>query len=330
MIRELGKSGIKVSAIGMGCWPIGGAWIDPKQRKFQWNGVDDNESIRAIQTALDNGINFFDTADCYGAGHSEELLGKALKGKRDSVVIATKFGHCFTEGVGSLGKTDASPEYMRKALEGSLRRLNTDYIDLYLLHIWEFPPERADGIVETLEKFVAEGKIRGYGWSTDVLKGVEAFNKGKNNIATEIMFNIFEGSIGILKFAEKHNLGVLCRTPLAMGILSGKYTPESRLPKNDVRSSNDEWITWFKDGIPNQEYLKRLEAVKEILTKDGRSLVQGALSWILAKSEVTIPIPGCKTSAQVEENAKTMLFGPLPKEDMEEIEKLIAFRDCTC
>lgn len=330
MFRKLGKSNIVVSALGMGCWPIGGQWGEPDGRKYMWNEVNDEESLRAIQTALDNGINFFDTADCYGLGHSEELLGKALKGKRDKVVIATKFGHCFIEGKCFTGETNASPEYIRGAVENSLRRLNTDYIDLYLLHIWEYPPEKVDPILETLEKLVEEGKIRGYGWSTDVYKGVEAFNKGKHNIATEVMLNIFEGSIHIVKFAEQNNLGVLCRTPLAMGLLSGRYTTENTLPSNDVRSSNQEWIVWFKDGKPNPDYLKRLEAVREILTRDGRTLVQGALAWIWAKSEVTIPIPGMKNSKQVEENAKAMSFGPLSKEDMEEIEKLIPFRYIEC
>jgi len=329
MKRKLGKSGIEVSALGMGCWPIGGSWDTADGKNFKWEGISDSESLRTLQTALDNGINFFDTADCYGAGHSEELLGKAFKGKRDKVIIATKFGHLFTQGKGFEGKTDTSPEYMQKALEGSLRRLQTDYIDLYQLHIWEFPPEKADSVLETLEKFVAEGKIRGYGWSTDVLKGVEAFGKGKHNIATQIILNIFEGANRILQYAEKKYIAVLCRSCLAMGLLSGKHSPEKPLPKNDVRSSNDAWIAWFKDGKPNPEYLKRLEAVKEILMKGGRTLVQGALSWIWAKSPLTIPIPGIKNVSQAIENSKAMEFGPLSKEDMEEIERLVVFRDVT-
>jgi aryl-alcohol dehydrogenase-like predicted oxidoreductase len=312
----------------MGCWAVGGAWGDPGT-KVGWEGVNERDSREAIEAAVDNGINLFDTADSYGVGNSETLLGKVIRGRRDSVVVATKFGHCFEEGKNFIGKTDASPEYMRTALEGSLRRLGTDYIDLYQLHIWEYPVEKVARVVETLERFVSEGKIRGYGWSTDVLKGVMAFDRGAQCNAAQILLNVFEGSEGVLRYAEKKKLSVLCHSPLAMGLLSGEYPTQRALPKNDIRALNEGWIVWFKDGKPTPEYQKRLEAVREILTAGGRSLVQGALGWIWAKSPAAIPIPGCMTAAQAIENAGAMSFGPLDGASMKEIEKLVPFRDTT-
>ena len=132
--RQLGRSGIQVSALGLGCWAIGGPFTNVDGVPVGWGDVDDNESIRAIHRALDLGLNFFDTADVYGAGHSEETLGKALAGRRDEVVIATKFGNVFNSETRRMAGEDGSPEYTRKALEASLRRLNTDYVDLYQFH----------------------------------------------------------------------------------------------------------------------------------------------------------------------------------------------------
>lgn len=328
MNKILGKSGIKISALGMGCWAVGGTWGDT-QTRIGWDGYDEDESRRALEAALDSGINLFDTADAYGVGKSENLLGSVIRNRRDSVVVATKFGHVFEEGMNMVGKTDASPEYMRTALEGSLRRLGTDYIDLYQLHIWEYPLEKVAGVVDTLERFVSEGKIRGYGWSTDVLPGVKSFNRGNHNFAAQILLNVFEGSEGVLDYAEENELSVLCHSPLAMGLLSGEYLAEKPLSKNDIRAVNEAWIVWFKDGKPTPEYLNRLEAVREMLTTGGRSLVQGALGWIWAKSPAAIPIPGCMTAAQAIENAGAMRFGPLNDASMKEIERLLPFRDTT-
>jgi aryl-alcohol dehydrogenase-like predicted oxidoreductase len=312
----------------MGCWAVGGAWGEPGT-KVGWEGVNEDDSRQAIEAALESGISLFDTADSYGVGYSETLLGKVIRGRRDSVAIATKFGHCFEEGKNFVGKTNASPEYMRMALEGSLRRLGTDYIDLYQLHIWEYPLTQAAQVVDTLERFVSEGKIRGYGWSTDVLKAIKAFSRGAHNNAAQILLNVFEGSEGVLRYAEKKRLSVLCHSPLAMGLLSGEYPTERTLPKNDIRALNEGWIVWFKDGKPTPEYQKRLEAAREVLTTGGRSLVQGALGWIWAKSPAAIPIPGCMTAAQAKENAGAMRFGPLDDASMKEIEKLVPFRDTT-
>jgi len=320
--RQLGKSGIQVSAMGLGCWAIGGPFTNMEGVPVGWSDVDDNESIRAIHRALDLGVNFFDTADVYGTGHSEEILGKALMGRRDKVVIATKFGNVFDSETRQCTSEDGSPEYVREALEASLRRLNTKYIDLYQFHIGGYPPEKADRTRDVLEELVKEGKIRGYAWSTDVLESVKVFAEGPNCTAVQQQLNVFAGNDEILTLCKEKNLASVNRSPLAMGLLTGKFQESTRFPANDVRR-HVEWFEGFKEGKPNPEWLKKLDAIREILTSGGRTLTQGALAWIWGRSEKTIPIPGFKTVRQVEENATAMQFGSLNAEQMREIDALL-------
>lgn len=320
--RTLGRSGIKVSPMGFGCWAIGG--------RFKMNGmhdgygqVDDDVSRKAIQRAVDLGITFFDTADAYGTGHSEKILGSALKGLRSKVVIATKFGFTYDENTRELTGENSSSEYIRKACEASLKRLQTDYIDLYQLHRWSIPSGEIDQVIDSLERLVTEGLIRAYGWSTDWVEGAVQFVEKSNCTALQQSLNVFGYEKGILDLCEKYDLASIDRSPLAMGLLSGKFTTGSKLPSDDVRGNAHSWNPFFKDGKPEQEYLDRLEAIKEILRSDGRTLVQGALSWIWAISSRTIPIPGFKAIEQVEENVKAMEFGPLSSDKVEEINGLI-------
>ena len=184
--RTLGTSGIEVNALGFGCWAIGGPFWAGTQ-PLGWGEVSNDESIRAIQRSLELGVNFFDTADVYGAGHSERILAKALslalKGTRDRVVIATKFGNVFDETSKQITGSDASPAYIRAACEASLRRLETEYIDLYQLHTGDLDFEAAMGARETLEQLVSEGLIRAYGWSTDDPTRAEVFAVGGHCVA---------------------------------------------------------------------------------------------------------------------------------------------------
>lgn len=320
--RTLGKAGIKVSPMGLGCWAIGGA--------FTMNGmndgygqVDDDVSIKAIQRAVDLGITFFDTADAYGTGHSERILGEALKGIRSKVVIASKFGHTYHENTRELTGENSSTQYIMKACEASLERLQTDYIDLYQLHRWSIRLEEIDQVIEAFEILVAKGLVRSYGWSTDWVEGASLFAEKSNCTAIQQSFNLFGYEKGILALCEKFDLASISRSPLAMGLLSGKFTSASKLPLDDVRGNAHSWNNFFKDGKPNLEFLDKLEAVKEILKSNGRTLVQGALAWIWGESNRTIPIPGFKTVQQVEENAKAMEFGPLSPEHLQEINRLL-------
>jgi aryl-alcohol dehydrogenase-like predicted oxidoreductase len=323
MKRTLGRSGIEVSALGLGCWAIGGPfWAG--ETPLGWGEVDDNESIRAIHAALDLGINFFDTANVYGAGHSERILGRALAGRRSQVVIATKFNAVFDEETRQVIGADASPEGIRRACEDSLRRLNTDYIDLYQFHDNGYPADQAEPVRETLEELVKEGKIRFYGWSTDFPDRAEVFAQGPHCTAIQFQLNVLDDNPAVIAICEKYNLAAINRGPLAMGLLTGKYTLQTRVSADDVRGEKSpEWMRYFRDGRPNPEWLAKVEAVREILTSGGRTLAQGALAWLWARSPQNIPIPGFRTVAQVQENAAAMRFGPLTPEQMREIDAIL-------
>jgi len=315
--RTIGRSNITVSALGLGCWAIGGPFWRG-ENPVGWGQVDDAESLRAIQRALDLGITFFDTADVYGCGHSERLLGQALAGKRDKVVIASKFGNIFDEQTRHITGEDASPTYIRQACEASLRRLNTDYIDLYQLHLGNYDPVKAVEVRETLEALVAEGKIRAYGWSTDNPERARLFAAGPHCTAIQQRLNIFEGNAEVLAICEEFNLASINRGPLAQGLLTGKFTADSQLPADDVRHG---WN--LREGNLAQR-LQKLDRLRTVLTRDGRTLAQAALGWLWARSRQTIPIPGFKTVKQVEENAAALSFGPLSQEQMSDIEQLLA------
>jgi aryl-alcohol dehydrogenase-like predicted oxidoreductase len=321
--RDLGRSGIVVSGMGLGCWAIGGPfWRGDVP--VGWGEVDDEESIRAIQRAFDLGVNFFDTADVYGAGHSERILGRALAGIRDEVVIATKFGTLFNEETRQITGSSTDPAYVRQACEASLKRLGTDRIDLYQLHSGGLSIEDAAPVRDVLEDLVAEGKIRAYGWSTDDPERALFFAEGEHCTSVQHQMNVLADAPEIVELCEERNLASINRGPLAMGLLSGKYDEASKLPDNDVRGENaPSWMQYFKDGKPNPVFLEKLEAIREILTADGRSLVQGALGWLWARSEQTIPIPGFRTVSQVEENAKAMDLGPLSDEQAAAIDNLL-------
>ena len=321
--RQLGRSGIQVSAMGLGCWAIGGPfWAG--ENAVGWGQVDDDESIRAIRRALDLGVTFFDTADVYGAGHSERVLGRALAGRRDQAVIATKFGNTFDEATRQSTGSDASPEYIRRACEASLRRLDTDYIDLYQFHLNGFDPDGAGAVRDTLEELVAQGKIRTYGWSTDFPERARVFAEGRHCTSAQFQMNVLDDAGAMVALCEELNLAGINRGPLAMGLLTGKYRADSKLASDDVRGyKGPNWMKYFKDGKPNPEWLKKLDAIREILTSKGRTLAQGALAWLWGRSERTIPIPGFRTVAQVEENSAAMQLGPLSAEQISEIDALL-------
>lgn len=317
LTRILGRSGLEVSILGLGTWAIGGPfWRDGQPRG--WVGADDAESIRAIHRALDLGITFFDTADVYGCGHSERLLGRALAGRRHEVIIATKFGRIFDEETRLITADDARPDAIRRACEASLRRLNTDVIDLYQLHIGDHDLALAAEVRNTLEELVMSGKIRYYGWSTDDQERARFFAEGAHCTAIQHRLNLFEGNERVLAVCETSNLASINRSPLGMGLLTGKFDPASTLPANDVRSGWD-----FKAGN-RAEQLQKLETLREVLTRNGRTLAQAALGWLWARSHSTIPIPGFKSVRQVEENIGAVDFGPLDQDQMQEIDKLLA------
>ena len=321
--RTLGRSGIEVSALGMGCWAIGGPfWAG--DMPLGWGEVDDEESIRAIHAALELGVTFFDTANVYGAGHSERVLGRALQGRRDKVVIATKFNALFDETTRQVTGSDTSPAGIRAACEDSLRRLGTDFIDLYQFHENGYPAAQAGPVRDTLEALVREGKIRAYGWSTDFPESAAFFAEGPLCTAIQSELNVLDDNASVVAVCEQNNLALINRGPLAMGLLTGKYTAAVRPAADDVRGEHSpEWMKYFKNGRPNPEFTRQIDAVREILTSNGRTLAQGALCWLWARSTKTLPIPGFRTVKQVTENAAALQYGPLPREQFLEIERIL-------
>ncbi|MFI5694863.1 aldo/keto reductase [Kribbella sp. NPDC051586] len=320
--RLLGRSGIQVSALGLGAWSIAGP-ITRDGGLVSWGAVDDHESVSALHRALELGVTFFDTSDAYGAGHSERLLGRAFAGRRDQVVIATKFGNLYDESERTLAGTDTSPDYVRRACEASLKRLGTDYIDLYQLHCGTDSDAESLAVRDVLEELVEAGKVRAYGWSTDDSAQAELFAGGTHCTAIQHDLNLLQDAPDVIDICERHTLASINRGPLARGLLTGKYTTDSVLPAEDLRSRNFPWMRHFVDGRPNPRSLTRLDAVREILRSDGRSLAQGALAWLWARSDCTIPIPGFKTVAQVEDNAGALAYGALEPSQLTEIETLL-------
>jgi aryl-alcohol dehydrogenase-like predicted oxidoreductase len=321
-LRALGRSGVQVSPMGVGCWAIGGPYWAGEQ-PLGWGEVDDEESVRALRRAFDLGVNFFDTANVYGTGHSERIVGRALAGHRDQVVLATKFGNVFDEGARQHLGTDTSPDHVAGACEASLRRLGTDRIDLYQLHISVLPADQAVPIRDALERLVDRGLVRAYAWSTDDPQLASLFAEGPHCTAVQHELNVLNDAPAMLAVCDRLDLASVDRTPLAMGLLTGKFSAGSRLPSDDVRGKEPEWMRYFKDGRPVPAWLDRLAAVREVLTSEGRSLAQGALAWIWARSDRTVPIPGVRTVRQVEENAAAMQAGPLTAGQVAEIDRLL-------
>lgn len=314
--RPIADSGITVSAIGLGCWAIGGPYYR-KGEPMGWGVVDDRESIRAIHEALGLGINFFDTADMYGCGHSETVLGKALHGRRSTAVVASKFGYLFDSHTNEVtGRLDL-PKGITAAVDDSLRRLQTDYIDVYQLHIGDCDPGLALEVQGRLEGLVVAGKIRSYGWSSDNVEKVGVFRDSPAFTVFQQALNVLQGSRETLLAAERRGLAVVCRSPLAMGILAGTLFGAGSHPDDDLRSR---WGGKAKAVVGMQA---ATQEIREVLQEDGRSLPQGALAWILTVSDSTIPIPGFRTPAQVRQNATVLEQSLLSPEQMTKIESLL-------
>ena len=320
--RTLGKSNLEVSALGMGCWAIGGpwTWAQPGNEPFPagWGTTDDEESTRAIHAALEMGVNFFDTAANYGAGHSEVVLGRALEGKREQVVIATKFGHIVNEEQKTVyGDNDQIIKNVRTDVENSLRRLQTDFIDIYQLHAGDYDPKMSLELQIVLEELVAAGKIRWYGWSTDVVDSARTFASGSHCTSIQFQLNAIFDNVEILKVCADFDLAGINKDPLNRGFLTGKFNASTTFPGNDIRSGMD----FSHQRIQNR--LKSVDEIRDILTSNGRTMAQGALAYIWALDDRMVPIPGFKSVQQVKDNAGAMEFGPLTDAQVKEIQTIV-------
>jgi aryl-alcohol dehydrogenase-like predicted oxidoreductase len=313
--RRLGRTGLMVSEAGFGGWAIGGEG---------WGDVRDEESLATLQKAYEIGINFFDTADVYGHGHSEELIGRALGEVRENVLIATKAGVNFTRG--EPARHNYEPGYIREAVERSLERLRTSYIDVYQLHN---PPQKlakVDAVWKTLADLRAQKKIRYFGISAKTANDARAYLRferesgepGRFGDTLQVAYNMIDQEAadkGAFVQAFRQDWGVISRVPLASGLLAGKYGPEHYFPPSDWRSM------WSPKRLRSS--VERVEALR-FLAKESHSLAQSAIAFVLSEPAVSTVISGAKTIAQVEENAAASEIAPLPEENLREAKRLWA------
>jgi myo-inositol catabolism protein IolS len=298
--RDLGRTGLKVSEIGFGAWAIGGD---------AWGPVEDADSLAAIERALELGINFIDTADVYGDGRSESLVSRAIGGRRDEVVLSTKGGLMGHHRDPEREPVYDRPEMIIEALEASLRRLNTDHVDVYFCHIWWDKHEETEAFIEAFERLKRDGKVRAAGVSTNDLDHIEHFNRDGGLDVVQLDYSILnrEPEREILPYLQEHRIGAVVRGPLRMGILTGKFSEDTTFPEGDIRRN---WPAerWFKDNLEKVERLRSLE--------DGKTLGQLALRYVLNHPAVSVAIPGAKTLAQVEANAAASVRPLLSEEDL--------------
>jgi aryl-alcohol dehydrogenase-like predicted oxidoreductase len=308
-LRKLGRSGIKVSPLGLGTARLAGlGWREDVVPQDTSPAI--HEAVRQIQAAVDLGVTLFDTADNYGRGLSERIVGEALRDRHEGIVVATKFGEDAMPEQEDPWSLDAST--VERKCEDSLRRLGFECLDLYLLHRRDYPLERAPAMLEVLEDLVRVGKIRYYGWSTDDVERARLFARGEHCIAIEHRLNVFNDNAAMLELCREQDLASLNRVPLLMGVLTGRWSAETKLEQYDRRAG------WFEHA----EFLKVLDCARQIepyMTTGGRSYTQGALGWVWARSPLAIPLPGFRNMQQLQELVQAQQFGQLPLDAMQAI-----------
>jgi aryl-alcohol dehydrogenase-like predicted oxidoreductase len=301
--RQLGRTGLTVSEIGFGTWGLGGDSYGP---------VDDATSREALMLAFDRGVTFYDTSDFYGAGRSETVLGEAFRGRRDRIVIATKVGMLPHTGFDM--PQDFSGPAIERGLEASLRRLQTDYVDLYLLHSPPLDLPDWDGILETLERLRAAGKIRAHGLSArspgDARVAVERFGVS----AVQVNFNLIDQRAvdnGLFGLCRERGVGVIARTPLCFGYLSGTLTGDEEFTGRDHRAN------WPREQL--RRWARAPQLFSPLNAGRPRTLVQLALQFCLSESAVSTVIPGMLTRDEVLEDTTV---GEMPGLDAGEIARI--------
>ena len=293
--RELGRTGIRVSTVGFGAWAIGGP-VEIAGTPVGWGRTSDDESLAAIRRARDLGVTFFDTADSYGFGRSESLLGIVLSRRRQDVVIATKVGVVRTSS-GDLRK-DFSKQHIFHAVDGSLKRLRTDYIDLYQMHNPTIEDLSREEIQDAMERLQDAGKVRFWGVSiSNPEEGLEIVNRGWGH-TLQVLYNILNQApaTDLFPLAKQKGYGIIARVPLASGLLTGKFRIDSVLPTDDVRQN-------FLTARRLQEAIERVDEAKSIIGGTARTLAEAALRFVLANDAVSTTIPGARNARQVEINA---------------------------
>ncbi len=313
--KQLGKSGIKVSEIGFGAWTIALNWWGKE--------IDEDEAKRMLKKAYDLGINFFETGDMYGKGKSERLIGEVFKGMRNEIVISTKYGYDY-ESVEQIGHKELpqrfDAEFTDHALNKSLERLQTDYVDVYGLHNPKLKHIRDDSIFAKLDEKISEGKIKtnqsalgpAIGWTQEGLESMER----ENISAVQTVYNILEQTPGneLLENAVKKDVGILVRVPDASGILTEKVDANTKIDEKDHRSvRKGEWI---------RASLKKVEQLKPIAERNGLNITELAIKFILSKKGISSVLPTVISIDEIESFAAMSDGNYIPESDMKEINDL--------
>ena len=316
--RKLADTDVTLSEVGFGVWTVSAGW---------WGEFTDDQAADLLRRALDLGVTFFDTGDTYGNGRGERVLATAFGGQRDKIVIGTKFGYDFYSNPDlNRGQRerphDWSPKFVRFALEQSLRRLETDYIDLWMLHNPRMDAIQKDDLFALLEQLKAEGKIRAYGASLGpAIAGTEHGDQAlqtRKFDALQIIYNLLEQDPGrrFLPLARERNVGILVRVPHSSGMLEGKYTPDTTFPPSDHRSHRPR--SWLIEG------LQKIETLRFLYEDRGMTLGQAALKWVLADPIITSAQPNIYDLEQLEEFAAAPDLPDLTPDDLQHVAALYA------
>lgn len=315
--RKLGNSDLLLTTVGLGTWAIGGPW------QYGWGPQDDDQAIKAIIEALDEcQVNWIDTAPIYGCGHSEQLIGKAIKLASATPIIATKCSLLWNNKREKISCLKA--DSIRRECEDSLKRLDIDVIDLYQVH-WPQPEEDLEQAAEALAKLLDQGKIRYVGVSNFTIEHIERFKKIVPVTSLQPQYSMIHRQIedGLLDYCGKNGIGIVAYSPMAMGLLTGKFDRErfNNLPKDDVRRKSPDFQPPKFDAT-----LELVDRLKDIANRNGRPLAQLAIAWVLRKPEVTSAIVGARKPGQMKETAHAMDW-LLKENEIEEIEELLQDRN---
>jgi aryl-alcohol dehydrogenase-like predicted oxidoreductase len=313
--RKLAGTDIRVSQVGFGVWTVSTGW---------WGEVDDKRSVRLLREAFDKGINYFDTADTYGSGKGETLLADAFAGMREEVVISTKIGYDFYNHTTRRGQQERpqnwSEDFIRFALEQSLKRLGTDYIDFLQLHNTKMDAIEDDRLFELMEEFKEERKIRSYGVALGprigwLEEGVRAMRK-RDLAGVQMIYNLLEQDPGrdLIEAAKGTDTSLVVRVPHSSGMLEGKYTEETTFTKNDHRRHRPK--EWLLDG------LKKVEQLAFLTESGDRTLGQAALKFVLAEPEIISTLPNIYDHEQLDEFAAAPDTPDLTEDELARVAEL--------
>lgn len=321
--RKLQGTDLTVSALGFGVWTVGTTW---------WGVREESLGIRLLEKSFDQGVTFYDTADTYASGYAEEIMRKALGEQREHIILATKFGYDIYNNPERPGQQerphDWSPSYMRKALEGSLRRLGTDYIDYYQLHNPRVDAILQDDLWAELEKAKQEGLIRAMGTALGPALNERQIDEAVQSIKVrrappQIIYNLLEQVLGegVLPTAEAEKVSILVRVPHASGLLEGYMTAETTFEAGDHRNwrmtTNERKKAWLEDG------LKKVDELQTFLT-EGRTLGQAAIQFCLHQPQIASVFPNIYDEAGLDNYTGTFQAAPLRPEEFERVQALYA------